>query len=700
LVKYELENLELEVESYNLIIEIKKLDQDTKNKNKEDQVEVEDLINNFISKLPETAKILENNPKILETAENLLPILGFNTNSEITLAGRLKTKRVSGKIAFGVLEDESLPSGFQVILKANEISDSSQLSYNDYLDLIDDGDYLQLTGKLGKSQRGEPSLFVSEYKILTKALRRVPNIDYKNIQGRFENRVADMRNNTKDKMGIGIRDIIILKSKYWQIWREEMMSEGFLEIETPVLRTNPSGAEAKPFVTYHNDIDQEVFLRMELELYQKRMIAGGFEKTFEIGKQFRNEGSSPQHLQEYTQIEWYGAYLDYNYGMRLTKRIHQRIVKEILGREVQTDYYGSEINWGDWCSKSEAEKQGWKLMEEYDENGELKQVGWPMIEYFDAVRYFSDGKIDTENKTAEELVEICHENGIPEATVELGIATLLDKLWKKARLNTTHPFFLYLPPVELEPLAKRDSKRTFLTQRFQLVAGRAELGKGFSELNDPVDQFGRFEEQQKAKDAGNDEAMEMDESYIEAMEYGMPPLAGWGCSERTLSFLLGKHIKECVPFPLIKENKKDDQKSKRTLVAHSIILDTPEIPLWSKLNTASHLSASLAAREGKKLIWIDNNKTVDGENIPMNIQHAIINKKIDSPEKIRELKKKAEKSGLVVTVFTKEMRDSKDDQEVTKKQQNKTSYEIEYLGVLIFGKKTSVENITNSLENF
>jgi lysyl-tRNA synthetase, class II len=177
------------------------------------------------------------------------------------------------------------------------------------------------------------------------------------------------------------------------------------------------------------------------------------------------------------------------------------------------------------------------------------------------VRYFSDGKIDTMGKTDEELVSMCNSLGIMDVKIADGTATLLDKLWKKARVNTVHPFFLVLPPVELEPLAKRDPQNPKLTQRFQVVAGGAELGKAFSELNDPIDQFGRFEHQQKARDEGNDEAQFMDKAYVEAMEYGMPPMAGFGTSERFVSFLLGKHIKECVTFPHVRNKMVNDTKN-------------------------------------------------------------------------------------------------------------------------------------------
>lgn len=599
----------------------------------------------------------------------------------ITLAGRVKSKRLSGKIAFAQIEDESLPTGFQCVLKLDLLTSEKELSFEDFKTLVDEGDYLQVSGYLDKSKTGEPSLFITHYSILSKALRPLP--EKIEEDSRLVDRVADFKMNNKDASGRSGRDIVKMKARFWQIWREEMAKEGFLEVECPVFEAVPGGAEAKPFTTFYNELDQDMFLRISLELPLKKLIAGGFEAVYEIGRIFRNEGSSPQHLQEYTQIEWYIAYRDYDWAMKFTKRVYQRIVQELLGTMIQTDYHGQEINWGEWCSPAEAQKHNWEL-----------EGGWPKIPYFEAVRHFSRDEIDTENKNITELVALAKKHGIADASEELGMATLLDKLWKKARVNTTHPFFLILPPVELEPLAKRDPQKPHLTQRFQVVAGGAELGKAFSELNDPVDQFSRFAVQQAARDAGNEEAQFMDMKYVEAMEYGMPPMAGFGTSERFVSFLLGKHIRECVTFPHIRNSGNESGKSKKTLVAHAVILDTPDIPYWSKLNAVAHLTAALGVREGKKLIYIDHSTTTDGQVIPMNIQHAIMMKSAMSKADLIALKKAAEAEKLTVTCFTKEMRESSNDEKVKTAQEGKTQAEIDFLGMLIFGEKTKVEALT------
>jgi len=678
--------------------------------------------------LPETIKeqylkTLFNIPNRQDdTTELELSKIVLKPKQKITLAGRIKSKRVSGKIAFTTMEDESLPEGFQFVFKqdlldgANTLieqkinnSTSSSLTFSQFKNLIDEGDYIQASGYLDRSQTGEPSLFVESVKILTKCLRPLPDkLDYENFEERYLNRVVDFKMNTKDENGLSVRDIVRLKQKYWHIWRDEMQKEGFLEVECPVFEKIPGGAEARPFTTFYNELDQEVYLRISLELPLKKLIAGGFERVFEIGRIFRNEGSSPQHLQEYTQIEFYWAYADYTDGMKLVKRIYQRIVQEILGKLKQIDYYGHEVNWGDWCSLATALSNGWGLANneqvwEPDLTGQSKQnmppeahkiFGWPIIPYYDAVKFYSNGEVDFRNKSLEDLLQIAKEKGV-DIEPGAGIASVMDKIYKKvARPHIHNPIFLALVPVELEPLAKRHPPQPNLTERWQIVAGTAELGKCFSELNDPVDQFERFQQQQAARDAGDEEAQFMDEDYVKALELGTPPMAGFGTSERFLSFLLGKHIKECVTFPHVRTQENKPGKSKTTMVAHVVLWNHPELAEWQKYNTIAHLTASFAAREGKKLILFEHSHTQDGENIPMNIQHAIMIKQTDDLNKLRQLKRLAEQEKLLVTVFTEEMQLTSDDYKVNQLHTQKLSSEIKYLGVLVYGKKSLVEKLT------
>jgi lysyl-tRNA synthetase, class II len=634
-------------------------------------------------------KGLGQNPYAIKTNRTgtLLEIKNsFIEGKKEVISARIKTIRMSGKIAFFVLEDESLPTGFQAIIKKDSLpekSSSESFSFEDVKELLDEGDYVELKGLLGTSQRGEASLITDTVQILTKTLRPLPVLlDYENTEERYLNRVVDFKMNTTDDEGVSVRDIVRAKAKYWNIWREELLKEGFLEVYNPIFEHIPGGAEAKPFTTFYNELEQQMYMRISLELPLKKLIAGGFESVFEIGRVFRNESSSPQHLQEYTMVEWYKAYTDYHYAAAFAKRVYQRCVNKILGRMEQLDYYGNIINWGEWCSLEEATKNGWEL-----------EGGWPKIKYFDAVRYFSNGEIDTENKTDQELLEMCQSLEIEDVNINIGTATLLDKLWKKARVNTTDPFFLILPPVDLEPLAKRDDQDPRLVQRWQIVAGKAELGKAFSELNDPIDQFGRFEDQQKARDNGNQEAQFMDPDYVKAMELGMPPMSGFGTSERFVSFLFGKHIKECSNFPYIK--KIEEEPKNRTMVAHMVINDQPEIPIWTKLNTASHLGASFASRAGDKLIGTDIITSKEELELVNNIKYAIVNYSSQDDQVLHNYYLEGQRRGLTMSLFTSDMAASSDDQEAEMAHSKKTFDQIKILGVLAFGKKSEVEELTN-----
>ena len=523
--------------------------------------------------------------------------------------------------------------------------------------------------------------------LLTKALRPLPDkLEYSNIEARYLDRVSDYKMNTIDEDGLSVRDIVRYKAVHWNIWREEMKKEGFLEVECPVFEMIPGGAEAKPFTSFYNELDQEMYLRLSLELPLKKLIAGGFERVFEIGRIFRNEGSSPQHLQEYTQIEWYCAYTDYVWAAKFCKRVYQRIVQEILGTQTQIAYNRATINWGEWCSSLEAKKYNWEL-----------EGGWPKIPYFEAVRHFSSGRIDTENKSDTELVDLCKQNDILDVRLEDGTATLLDKLWKKARVNTTSPFFLILPPVALEPLAKRDPKNPELTQRWQIVAGGAELGKAFSELNDPIDQFGRFEKQQEARDNGNEEAQFMDVSYVRAMEQGMPPMSGFGGSERFVSFLLGKHIRECVTFPHIRSEKNDINKT--TKVFHVVLNSDKSIPMWQKLNAISHLTGSVIAHNLTKrdVIDIETVKTADGLIFPMDLRWGIHIKETPKSQDILKLYKETQSnSAIKTTLFGEDFFSAKNDIMAVDNFSQKNSEEIKWIGILLYGEKSKIEKLTKN----
>ena len=305
--------------------------------------------------------------------------------------------------------------------------------------------------------------------------------------------------------------------------RNFLAKHGFLEVQTPVFENIPGGADAEPFVTRHNALGRDYFMRISLELPLKKMLVGGYEKIFEIGRVFRNEGIDREHLQEYDMVELYSAYTNLKEGMKLTKKIFQEIVKK--SGKAETEYEGNMINWlGKWETKDY-----FKLFKEETEIDLGKEIS---VE-------------DLKKKAVELRIEY---------RPEYGKGRMVDLLFKKKiRPKLTNPCFLVGHPIEVSPLAKKDPKNPKKVLRVQVIAGGTELANGFSELNDPIDQRARFEAQMKLREAGDKEAQMLDEDFVEALEYGMPPAFGLGISERLFAFLMGKSVRETIIFPPMKE---------------------------------------------------------------------------------------------------------------------------------------------------
>ncbi len=319
-----------------------------------------------------------------------------------------------------------------------------------------------------------------------------------------------------------VRGIFLKKSLFWKTVRDFLVGEDFLEVENTVLESVPGGAEAEPFVTHMNALDEDFYMRISLELPLKKMLVGGFEKVFEIGRIFRNEGIDREHLQDYTQMEVYWAYADYNDMMALMEKLFKKIVKNIRG-SMESKKGDLKINW----SKK-----------------------WPKVEYFDLFKKYTG--LDLEKASVTDLQKKAKDLKLEFKPAD-GRGRLIDLIYKKTvRPNLIQPCFLVNPPVEVEPLAKRVPGNPGRVERFQIVAAGTELGKGFSELNDPLDQRKRFEEQAALREKGDKEAQMMNEDFVEALEYGMPPAAGFGMSERVFAVLMDMPVREAVYFPLMR----------------------------------------------------------------------------------------------------------------------------------------------------
>jgi lysyl-tRNA synthetase class 2 len=320
-----------------------------------------------------------------------------------------------------------------------------------------------------------------------------------------------------------VRRTVERRAKFWGAVRSFMLGMGFLEVETPILENTTGGADARPFITHHNALDIEVFLRISVgELWQKRLMVAGFEKVFEIGRVFRNEGMSAEHLQDYTAMEFYWAYADYNDGMKLAKELFRFVAQEAFGTQ--------QFTIGSFSVDLAKE--------------------WEVYDYRDTIKQKTGVDVlDTNIKAIEQKLK---ELGVEYDKKGFNITRGIDNLWKYCRKQIAGPGFLVNVPVVMEPLAKRDSKNREMAQRFQVLIAGSELGKGYSELNDPIDQAERLSDQQKLREAGDEEAQMYDKDFVEALEYGMPPTCGFGLSERVFAFFSNKPARECQIFPLLR----------------------------------------------------------------------------------------------------------------------------------------------------
>ena len=430
----------------------------------------------------------------------------------ITVSGRVVGLRNQGSLFFADLRDES--GAIQFVVKKENLPDFSV-----FRDNLDIGDFLEGTGIPFKTKRGEKSIEVAKLRFLTKSLRPLPSQWHglTDSETRLRKRYLDLLLNEE------LKELFRKKALFWGATRDFLTKQGFLEVETPILEAVPGGADAEPFVTHHNALDEDFYLRISLELYQKRLIVAGFEKVFEIGRIFRNEGIDAEHLQDYSQMEFYWAYADYHVLMKFVEKMYKTIIKSVFGT-LKISLGKETIDWG---------------------------KRWPMIDYCEAFQ--EANRINLKSARTQTLFERARQLNL---NVEEGCGRgrLIDAIYKKTvRPSFVQPAFLVNHPVDVSPLAKRDPRHPDRVERFQVVACGSELGNGWSELNDPLDQRARFEEQAKLRAAGDKEAQMLDEDFVEALEYGMPPTAGFGFSERLFAVLADRPVREAVMFPSMRK---------------------------------------------------------------------------------------------------------------------------------------------------
>ncbi len=389
---------------------------------------------------------------------------------EVAVAGRLGSLREHGNIIFTDISDET--GKIQLLFQKKQLGDKFKI-----LKLIDSGDFIATSGKVIKTQAGELTVDVVKFQLLTKSIRPLPSewFGLKDEEERYRQRYVDLILNEN------LKELFRKKAIFWQSMRSFLIEKGFLEVETPVLENTAGGADANPFMTHHNALDIDLYLRISMgELWQKRLMVAGFSKTFEIGRQFRNEGIDREHLQDYTQMEFYWAYENYEASMKLVEELYKDVAKKTFG-------------------KLEFEINGHKV--------DLSEK-WEKIDYVESIKKHSGIDIskaslsDMQKKLKELKVEFSQKDDKPR---------LIDLLWKVVRKTIPGPAFLIGHPVEISPLAKRMTDRPNFVERYQIILAGSEMGNGYSELNDPIDQKERFEKQQAMRDKGDDEAQMEDQ---------------------------------------------------------------------------------------------------------------------------------------------------------------------------------------------
>lgn len=432
----------------------------------------------------------------------------------LTLAGRIMSFRDHGSSVFIDLLDGT--DRIQVYFKKNELPEGS---FELFLKTVDRGDFIEAEGTLFTTRHGERSLAAKNWTMLSKSLLPLPTewFGLTDDDERYRKRYIDLLLNENSAK------LARQRSVFWNTIRSYLLERDFVEVETPVLENTTGGADARPFVTHHNALDIDVYLRISAgELWQKKLLVAGLPKVFEIGRIFRNEGMSREHLQDYTQLEFYQAYSDYEEGKKMIIDLYRTVAEKTFGT-LQFEINGHSVDLG---------------------------ADWATYDYCTLIQ--NEYGIHPLEATEEKVKEALKKAEIPFDPKTTNLERGVDLLWKKIRKTISGPGFLVGVPAYMEPLAKRTTEDPCVVERFQVLLAGSEMGKAFSELNDPVDQRERFMHQEKLRQAGDDEAHMADFEFVEALEYGMPPALGFGLSERLFSFLAGIDVREGQLFPLMR----------------------------------------------------------------------------------------------------------------------------------------------------
>ncbi len=457
----------------------------------------------------------------------------------VTIAGRLMSKRIMGKASFMQLQDSH--GRIQVYVSRDDIcpGEDKELYNTVFKKLLDIGDFVGVTGRVFRTKTGEVSVHAETLVVLSKSLRPLPVVKMKDgvvydsfsdPELRYRQRYVDLVVNP------GVRDIFIKRTKVFNSMRNFFNEHGYMEVETPILQAIPGGAAARPFITHHNALDIPLYLRIADELYLKRLIVGGFEGVYEFSKNFRNEGMDRTHNPEFTCMEIYVSYKDYNWMMSFTEKMLERIALDVNGT--------TEVQMGDTTISFKAP--------------------FPRVTMRQAI--LDHTGVDIEGMDEEALRKVCKELNI-ETDPSMGKGKLIDEIFgEKCEGKYIQPTFITDYPIEMSPLTKRHRDNPELTERFELMVNGKELANAYSELNDPIDQYERFVDQMRLSDKGDDEAMIIDHDFIRALEYGMPPTSGMGIGmDRLVMLMTGQStIQEVLFFPQMRPEKKSKKEAEDT----------------------------------------------------------------------------------------------------------------------------------------
>jgi lysyl-tRNA synthetase, class II len=603
-------------------------------------------------------------------------------------AWRIVLYRSFGKISFAKLQDSTWEIQIMfskenckiIVNSESKESLTEEMSAFKFAEkLVDVWDFIWVKWELFITHKWELTLFAAEFEFLSKAIRPLPEKFHwiNDQEAIYRQRYLDLISNKESY------DRFVLRSKFVKAMRDFYHENGFTEIETPVLWSSASGAAAAPFISHHNDFGHDFFLRISPETNLKKATVWRFERVFEVARDFRNEWSDPSHLQEFTMVEHYAVFWDFNDNMKFTEDMFEylfeklnlnKIVKikdkEWVERDIDFSWPWERIDYIEWVKKASwIDIEKYNLWEEETLRKDIKDK-WIQFEGMD----------------------------------NMWVTTLIDYLFKKVlRPNIKGPAFVYNYPKAMQPLARVSDVNPKTVEQFQVIVNGWELLKAYSELVDPLLQKANFEDQAKAQEKWDTEATSWDDDFVLAMEYWMPPQSGWWMwVDRAITLLTGQeNLRDSVLFPLMKPDTgwaTVAWKSKETKIAVAIINQWAKMESWQKLNTIAHLTSAFWARNWKNLLMQDEISTQDWEKIKLNIQHAIVIKQSVDWININNLIKEAKSRSIEISEFTREMISTTDDKKVIKDTLNKNYDEIEYLWVLVFWNKKEIDEMTKWFE--